>query len=252
MKPATGVIFALLGCGLAACAQPNKSQMVSTAATPAVAIPNLIAQANAGNDKAAVMLAAFNIKTGNMPAAFHWMKLAADRGSPIGEAGLGLMYSTGFGVPQNYQLALKFDRLSADKNNSAGLNNLGWLYEHGLGVPADPVEAVRLYRRSAMLGNPAAQASLGRCLDMGIGTVKDLRLAYFWYNLAASKAVGAMLVTVVTRRDILARHLPSDTVSKLQAAASLCQPGTAPPASSRHRPDQTDEPGQPQLGNSRT
>lgn len=217
-----------------ACAQPPQSATFAPPAPAPVAAANqvatLVSRAQNGDNQAAVILAALNLKVGNTIEAAKWLRLAADRGFPAGEGGLGHLYTFGLGVPQDYSLALKYSRMAADQNDAIGLNNMGYLYERGLGVPVQPTEAARMYRRAAMLGNASAQDNLGRCYETGIGVPVDRQLAYFWDNVAAAKLVGPELVATARRRDALLASLPPDAVARLQSAATNWKPGTEPPA----------------------
>jgi TPR repeat protein len=216
-----------------ACALPPPSATVTTSSPVTVVQPNqfvvLANRAQNGDNQAAIILAALNLKAGNTMEAAKWLRMAADRGFPPGEAGLGHLYAFGLGVPQDYSLALKYSRMAADQNDGIGLNNMGYLYEHGLGVPAQPAEAAGMYRRAAMQGNPVGQDNLGRCYEQGIGVPVDHQLGYFWDSLAASHAMGPELAIVVRRRDSLLASLPPDVVTRLQSAATNWKPGTEPP-----------------------
>jgi hypothetical protein len=59
------------------------------------------------------------------PEALKWIRLAANQGNPVAQAGLGLMYYSGEGVPQNYAEALKWYRLAANQGNPVAQAGLG-------------------------------------------------------------------------------------------------------------------------------
>jgi|SRR5579859_2453200 len=65
----------------------------------------------------------------------------AQRGDPNAQAYLGLLYSKGFGVPQNYTAAAFWYRRAAEQGHSGAQYMLGLLYDKGFGVPQDVVEA---------------------------------------------------------------------------------------------------------------
>jgi TPR repeat protein len=73
---------------------------------------------------------------------------------------LGYMYSTGKGVKQDYEEAVKWYRKAAEQGNDYGQNNLAWMYEHGTGVERDMKIAVALYQKAARQGNHESQKSL--------------------------------------------------------------------------------------------
>jgi TPR repeat protein len=65
----------------------------------------------------------------------------APRGNADAQAYLGLLYSKGFGVPQNYTAAAFWYRRAAEQGHSGAQYMLGLLYDRGFGVPQDVVEA---------------------------------------------------------------------------------------------------------------
>jgi hypothetical protein len=65
----------------------------------------------------------------------------APRGNPEAQAYLALLYSKGFGVPQNYTAAAYWFRRAAEQGHSGAQYELGLLYDRGFGVPQDVVEA---------------------------------------------------------------------------------------------------------------
>lgn len=65
----------------------------------------------------------------------------AQRGDPNAQAYLGLLYSKGFGVPQNYTASAFWYRRAAEQGHSGAQYMLGLLYDKGFGVPQDVVEA---------------------------------------------------------------------------------------------------------------
>ena len=70
---------------------------------------------------------------------------------------LGVMYTTGNGVPKDEAEALKLFRLAAEQGNTQAQTNLGVMYTTGNGVPKDEAEALKLFRLAAEQGNTQAQ-----------------------------------------------------------------------------------------------
>src|SRR6185436_11935459 len=64
----------------------------------------------------------------------------AEKGDPDAQMSVGMMYSFGEGVPQNYEEALKWYRRAASSGNPIAQNNLGIMYINGRGVPKNPTE----------------------------------------------------------------------------------------------------------------
>jgi hypothetical protein len=74
-------------------------------------------------------------------AAAEIFNAIAQRGNPSAQAYLALLYSKGFGVPQNYTAAAFWYRRAAEQGHSGAQYMLGLLYDKGFGVPQDVVEA---------------------------------------------------------------------------------------------------------------
>ena len=80
-----------------------------------------------------------------------WRPLA-EQGDAVAQSNLGVMYSTGQGVTQDYKEALKWYRLAAEQGNAIAQTSLGWMYDQGQGVTQDYKEAARLWRLAAEKG----------------------------------------------------------------------------------------------------
>jgi len=63
----------------------------------------------------------------------------AERGSPIAQNKLGLLYKNGHnGGPKDYQQAVSWFRKAAYQGSPDAQNNLGLMYAHGKGALQDP------------------------------------------------------------------------------------------------------------------
>ena len=90
----------------------------------------------------------------------EWLPLA-EQGHAAAQSNLGLMYSSGHGVPQDYAVAAKWYRRAAEQGFARAQFNLGTMYEHGKSVAQDYAEAARWYELAAAQGDPDAQNQLG-------------------------------------------------------------------------------------------
>jgi uncharacterized protein len=86
---------------------------------------------------------------GDYATAERLLRPLAEQGDARAQAGLGMMYETGFGVTQDYLAAAIWYRKAADQGNARAQYNLGILYERGNGVPQDYVQALKWYSLSA-------------------------------------------------------------------------------------------------------
>ena len=116
-------------------------------------------------------LAAYN--DGNfLIAVGEWTPLA-EKGDTYAQRGLGFMYRTGQGIPQDFAEAIKWYRLAAEQGDDYSQYDLGVMYARGQGTTEDFAEAVKWYRLAAEQGNALAQANLGFSYRNGQGVPQD-------------------------------------------------------------------------------
>ena len=98
---------------------------------------------------------------------------------------LGLMYSLGCGVLQNYKDALIWFGFSADHGDADAQFEVGAIHALGLGTPIDYELAVKWYSLAADQGHAGAQGELGVMYSNGHGVQQDQIVAYALFNLCA-------------------------------------------------------------------
>jgi TPR repeat protein len=74
--------------------------------------------------------------------AFNWFMLAAKQGHVYSQVQVGVMYSTGHGVVQDYGESVKWLELAAKQGDCNAQMILGMSYVEGLGVTKDLNEAL--------------------------------------------------------------------------------------------------------------
>ena len=111
----------------------------------------------------------------------------ANAGDSAAQVTLGVMFSAGRGLPQDYAQAVIWFRKAAEQGHASAQNNLGVIYANGYGVPEDDAQAVAWYRKSAQQGEARAQFNLGRMYDNGEGVAEDDAVAAAWYRKAAEQ-----------------------------------------------------------------
>ena len=84
----------------------------------------------------------------------------------------------------DYAAEVAIIRPLAEKGSPVAQFNLGVLYDQGKGVPQDNALAMEWYRKAAEQGLPQAQINLGIMYEQGQGVKPDYTQAYFWYALA--------------------------------------------------------------------
>jgi TPR repeat protein len=103
-------------------------------------------------------IAAYN--RGDYVTAFKNLKPFAQLANVSAQFLVGVMYSNGKGVPQDYTKAVRWTRLAAEQGLSDAQFNLGVLYYNGSGVPQDYSEAGKWIRLAANQGNATAKKAL--------------------------------------------------------------------------------------------
>ena len=92
----------------------------------------------------------------------------AERGEPEAGFRLGLLYTAGKGVPQDFAAASGWWRMAAEQGHAEAQLGLGGLYRDGQGVPADPVQAYFWTKLAEVQGESGAievRARLARDMD---------------------------------------------------------------------------------------
>ena len=160
------------------------------------------------------------IAQGSEPLDYTAVRAKAEEGEALSQAMLGIMYSDGEGVPQDYVEAVKWYRKAADQGHVGAQGKLGAMYHFGQGVPQDYVKAVKWWRKAADQGNATAQFNLGRMYYFGLGIPQDYVQAHLWFNLAAA---GGDKNAIKARGLIAAKMTPAQ-VAEAQKLAREWKP----------------------------
>ena len=108
----------------------------------------------------------------------------ANQGDANAQYSIGLIYSLGQGVPQDYYKASKWFEKSALKGNSNAQALFGDMYYTGIVFPQNYVLAKEWFERSAIQENAYAQTFLGAIYNNGHGIPQDTDIAKKWYGKA--------------------------------------------------------------------
>ena len=128
--------------------------------------------------------------------ALGWFRRAADAGSAEAQNNLATKYALGDGVPQDSAEALRLYRIAAGKGDVTAQYNLGVIYTEGRIVPRDGAEAARWYRKAAERGSPQAQNNLAALHVEGLGVAKDDVEAAKWYRKSADQGFATAQVNL--------------------------------------------------------
>jgi uncharacterized protein len=120
-----------------------------------------------------------------------------------------------------YAAAFKECLPPAKEGDASAQDDLGVLYSEGQGVPQDYQEAARWFRLAADQGNTLAQASLGALYSLGRGVPQDDIQAHMWLNLASASGHDADAAKV---RDIVASKMTPQQIAEAQRLARKWKP----------------------------
>lgn len=152
-------------------------------------------------------------------ALSSWRPLA-DKGNPIAQNDLGILYLDGKGVAQNTSEAVRYLSLSAAAGSSLGQNNLGGLYRDGKGVKRDYVRAAQWFSAAAAQGNAAGMYNLGLMYELGQGMKAEPFHAYMWYALAADLGT---VPNAASHRDELWRRMTPAAQGEARKLVATCK-----------------------------
>ncbi|MDH3315899.1 MAG: sel1 repeat family protein [Gammaproteobacteria bacterium] len=112
----------------------------------------------------------------------------------------------------DYRLTLESCRKDAEKGDPVAQYKLGVMYGLGLGVAQDYSEAVKWYQRAARAGDARSQSNLGFMYGTGRGVPQDFIKAYAWYNVASASGED----TARHNRDAVAGRMSASQIEKAQ------------------------------------
>jgi tetratricopeptide (TPR) repeat protein len=125
--------------------------------------------------------------------AFALFLRGADHGDIDSMTNLGISYSNGIGVAQDYVKARDWYEKAADKGHARAMTGLGNLYANGLGVAQDYVKARDWFEKAAEKGDATAMTNLGIAFANGYGVAQDFSKAREWLAKAAGKGDATAL-----------------------------------------------------------
>ena len=121
-------------------------------------------------------------------AAYNTWRPLAEQGHADAQCMLGVLYDSGWGVPQDDIKSARWFRRAAERGNVDAQYITGSMYDDGKGVTQDVVEATRWYRMAAEQGDYEAQCELAS----GKGVLQDDAKAEYWFHIASEPARTAI------------------------------------------------------------
>lgn len=117
--------------------------------------------------------------------AHHLFEPLAEKGDPIAQWYLSLLYGNGRGVTRNDAEAEKWYRKAAEQGHMEAQILVAWHYDNG--PTKNYTEAARWYRKAAEQGHANAQNTLGTRYYDGRGVLQDYAEALKWFQKAAEQ-----------------------------------------------------------------
>ena len=99
------------------------------------------------------------------------LRLSAGQGLADAQFMLGIVYSSGVGIPKDMGRAAYWYQRAAEQGHMDAQYNLGVAYSLGAGVLADSAQAANWYYKAAQQGSTDAQFNLGLLYAQGDGPV---------------------------------------------------------------------------------
>jgi hypothetical protein len=125
---------------------------------------------------------------GDYSKALKLLLPAAQRGHPVAQHRLGVIYALGQGVEQDYAEATRWFRKAAEQGQGESQYSMGLRYFWGQSVAQDDKEAARWLKLAAGQGIDLAAAALKNRYATGSGVPRDLVEAYKWGLLAGGQS----------------------------------------------------------------
>jgi TPR repeat protein len=161
----------------------------------------------------------------------HWRPLAQG-GDARAQAGLGHLYSGGYGLMQDQERALFWYRKAAEQGEAAAQYLLASIYRDGTGVARDLSVAVSYFRKAAEQGFHWAQYNLGLMHFTGEGVSRDVVESYQWLTLAITvpqKDDAGLAQTASFLRDQVGAAMTAEQVAEAKRRAAAWQPKPGQP-----------------------
>lgn len=172
-------------------------------------VSQLVAQANAGDAKAALALGLKYVDatgvSANESEAARWLLKAAQAGMPVAQYRLGTLYERGRGVEPDQNQAIHWYGEAAKRGNRKAMHNLAVAYASGADGKKNFTEAIRWFKAAAELGLADSQFNLAVLYERGLGAKPSLSEAYKWYAIAATSGDSESQA----RAEALASQIPA-------------------------------------------
>lgn len=129
-------------------------------------------------------------RNGRFSEAVSQWRSAAEQGDAAAALYLGVLYDTGFGVPQSPAEALAWYQRGGERGNVTAMFNAAVMHDAGRGTAADTAAAVPWYEQASRAGSGRADYDLGLIYEYGTGAPRDRQRAIRYYRQAVAHGVA--------------------------------------------------------------
>lgn len=152
----------------------------------------------------------------DLSEALRWFMPSAQRGYPLSEYKVGLVYQRGDSkVRRDLRQAIDWFNKAAAHGFARAQNDLGVLYERGEGVGRDYGEAARWYRLAAEQGWALAQINLALLYEAGKGVGRNREEAFYWFRLATQARRDNLVATAREGANRTRKRLSSSQIASV-------------------------------------
>lgn len=146
--------------------------------------------ANAGHPTAQLILGTLN-QNGwgmpqNYPLALQWYARSGASGNADGAYNAGVLSLNGRGTEKNIHKAIEYFNMAAALDHAPALYTLGIIFGGGHGIEADLVQSFDHLVKAGQLGHPTSIYQVGRHFVIGQGTGQDFVKARQWFEAAST------------------------------------------------------------------
>ncbi|HEY1014496.1 MAG TPA: peptidoglycan-binding protein, partial [Herpetosiphonaceae bacterium] len=156
----------------------------------------------------------------DLAQAAIWYERSAAQGFAPAQYRLGNLYENGRGVTKDLQQARLWYQRAAEAGNRMSMHNLAALYAGGELGKQEFGSASEWFEQAAARGMKDSQFNLGMLYARGLGVKQDMQASYKWFSLAAARGDQ----DAAKARDDIARSLPADEMSRLNAEIAAWKP----------------------------
>ena len=130
--------------------------------------------------------------------ALKWYERAAHAGEAEAMNRLGVMHAAGHGVQRDYALALTWFGTAVKNGSISAINNIAMAYFHGLGVPQSYAGSAKWLTLGAARGDARAQSRLAILYKEGLGVPLDPAIAIDLLQRAAAQRYAPAMANLAS------------------------------------------------------